>query len=232
MNDATQEPALLAPSAAARVLIVEDDRLVALDLKSMLTEFGFEVCGSVFSAEEAIEIAQRTRPDLVLMDIRLSGPADGIDAAERLRALLGIHVVYLTANSDLSTVERAKSTEPDGYVLKPVRPLDLRCCLELALHRVRQRQAADSHAPAPRGSQPSSQSGVHSPLLASLSTREVEVLTLIVRGHTSKDIAQALGIAKPTVDTYRARLVDKLGAKSRADLVSVATRAGLLTSPT
>jgi DNA-binding NarL/FixJ family response regulator len=136
--------------------------------------------------------------------------------------------VYLTANSDLSTVERAKATEPYGYVLKPVRPLDLRCCLELALHRARQARVSSSSAPPSHSSQPGSQSGVHSPLLASLSTREVEVLTLIVRGHTSKDIAQALGIAKPTVDTYRARLVDKLGAKSRADLVSLATRAGLL----
>jgi DNA-binding NarL/FixJ family response regulator len=192
----------------------------------MLTEFGFEVCGSVISADEAVEAARRTSPDLVLMDIRLAGPSDGIEAAERLRALLDIHVVYLTANSDLSTVERAKATEPYGYVLKPVRPLDLRCCLELALHRARQARTGPTTSP-PRA-QPSRQSGVHSPLLASLSTREVEVLTLIVRGHTSKDIAQTLGIAKPTVDTYRARLVDKLGAKSRADLVSLATRAGLL----
>ncbi|HEX6245706.1 MAG TPA: response regulator transcription factor [Polyangiales bacterium] len=227
MNEVIHEPSLVPAGAAARVLVVEDDRLVALDLSSMLTEFGFVVCGTVYSADEAIEAAQRTRPDLVLMDIRLSGPADGIEAAERLRALLGLHVVYLTANSDLSTVERAKATEPYGYVLKPVRPLDLRCCLELALHRVRQARAAGGSVPAPRGPS-TSQSGVHSPLLASLSTREVEVLTLIVRGHTSKDIAQALGIAKPTVDTYRARLVDKLGAKSRADLVSLATRAGLL----
>lgn len=223
-SDTTSIPAI---PAAGRVLIVEDDRLVALDLHTMLTEFGVEVCGTVHSAEAAFAQAEATLPDLVLMDIRLEGQADGIDAAERLRSQLGIHVVYLTANSDLSTVERAKQTEPYGYVLKPVRPLDLRCCLELALHRAQQRGHTSSAPPA-RASHPTSKSGVHSPLLAGLSTREVEVLTLIVRGHTSKDIAQALGIAKPTVDTYRARLVDKLGAKSRADLVSVATRAGLL----
>jgi DNA-binding NarL/FixJ family response regulator len=214
-----------------RVLIVEDDRLVALDLQTMLTEFGFSTCDTAHSADEALHKASVQRPDLVLMDIRLQGEPDGIEAAERMRRQLGIHVVYLTANSDLSTVERAKQTEPYGYVLKPVRPLDLRCCLELALHRVQ--QARLSHSAAPPELRPSlapGKSGLHSPLLAGLSAREVEVLTLIVRGHTSKDIAQTLGIAKPTVDTYRARLVDKLGAKSRADLVSVATRAGLLGS--
>lgn len=224
MNRESDHSSLAPDASNARVLVVEDDHLVALDLESMLTEFGYEVAGTVPSGDEAIQAAQRTLPDLVLMDIRLSGLMDGIEAAERLRALLGLHVVYLTANSDLSTVERAKATEPYGYVLKPVRPLDLRCCLELALHRARQTRTPVSSAPAPANGQ----SGVHSPLLASLSSRELEVLTLIVRGHTSKDIAQALGIAKPTVDTYRARLVDKLGAKSRADLVSLATRAGLL----
>ena len=71
-------------------------------------------------------------------------------------------------------------------------------------------------------------SSIPSPLLAALSAREREVLHWIVRGHTSKDIAGELGIAKATVDTYRARLIEKLGAKSRADLVKVATRAGLL----
>jgi DNA-binding NarL/FixJ family response regulator len=224
MNSTIQEQTSIpAAGAAPRILIAEDDRLVALDLSTMLGEFGFEVCGIAHSADQALTLAQQRGPDLVLMDIRLEGESDGIEAAERLRTGLGIHVVYLTADSDRATVARATRTEPYGYVLKPVRPLDLRCCLELALHRVRGLRGTLSSAPPG-----ADKSGLRSPLLASLSARELEVLTLIVRGHTSKDIAHALGIAKPTVDTYRARLVDKLGAKSRADLVSVATRAGLL----
>jgi two-component system cell cycle sensor histidine kinase/response regulator CckA len=225
MNEPPDQPsAAPAEGARARVLIAEDDRLVALDLSSMVGTFGYEVCGTAHAAEESLELAQRTRPDLVLMDIRLDGEPDGIEAAARMRAALGLHVIYLTGDSDSVTVARASQTEPYGYVLKPVRPLDLRCSLELAFSRVRSaRSLSPSSAPPAAG-----KAGLRSPLLSGLSAREIEVLTLIVRGHTSKDIAQTLGIAKPTVDTYRARLVDKLGAKSRADLVSVATRAGLL----
>jgi len=207
---------LQAPRRNGRVLIVEDDRLVALDLESMLLDFGFAPCPTAHSADEALRNAHAYTPDLVLMDIRLEGDADGVRAAELLHDELGLRVVYLTANSDFTTVERAKQTQPYGYLLKPIRPLDLRCCLELALHQVELTRAGSS-APA-----------ISSPLLAPLSAREVEVLNLIARGYTSKDIAQALGIAKPTVDTYRGRLTDKLGIKSRAALVAFAADAGLL----
>jgi DNA-binding NarL/FixJ family response regulator len=202
-----------------RVLIVEDDRLVAFDLETMLAEFGFEPCPTAHSAEEALEHAHAYLPELVLMDIRLEGETDGVQAAQRLRTELGLRVVYMTANSDLATVERAKQTQPYGYLLKPVRPLDLRCCLELALHQARLEQAREA---------PSAGGAASSPLLRTLSAREIEVLTMIARGHTSKDIARALSIAKPTVDTYRARLTEKLGAKSRAELVSIAAASGLL----
>jgi DNA-binding NarL/FixJ family response regulator len=203
---------------SGRVLIVEDDRLVALDLETMLADFGLAACPTAHSAEEALRNARAYLPDLVLMDIRLEGEVDGVRAAQLLHDELGLRVVYLTANSDLSTVERAKQTQPYGYLLKPIRPLDLRCCLELALHQVQLGRAEAG---------PTDSSMLHG-----LSAREVEVLTLIARGHTSKDIAHALNIAKPTVDTYRGRLTDKLGIKSRAELVSFATSAGLLGSLT
>jgi DNA-binding NarL/FixJ family response regulator len=121
----------------ARVLIVEDDRLVALDIETMLVEFGFTPCATAYSAEGALSEARTSTPDLVLMDIRLEGDTDGVAAAARLRDELGLRVVYLTANSDPATVDRAKHTAPYGYLLKPIRPLDLRCCLELALHQAR-----------------------------------------------------------------------------------------------
>jgi DNA-binding NarL/FixJ family response regulator len=199
-------------------MIVEDDRLVALDLESMLEGFGLVVCPSAHSAETALQVARAHLPDVVLMDIRLEGAVDGISAAHLLSDELGIRVVYLTAQSDLSMIGRAKETHPLGYLLKPARSLDLRCCLELALHEARRTQA---RRPSEPGREPPS-------LLSVLSAREIEVLGLIARGHTSKDIAQSLNIAKPTVDTYRSRLAEKLGVRSRSELVSLATRAGLL----
>lgn len=210
------------PASPVRVLIVEDDRLVALDLELMLGEFGFAPCVTAHSGDEALRLARTHRPEVVLMDIRLEGDSDGVHAAQRLRDQLGLRVVYLTANSDLSTVERAKQTQPYGYLLKPIRPLDLRCCMELALHQAR---LAQNQNQAPARGVNSSESAQ---LLKLLSAREVEVLAMIARGHTSKDIARTLQIAKPTVDTYRSRLTEKLGVRSRTDLVSIANRAGLL----
>jgi len=213
--------------APGRVLVVEDDRLVALDLETMLAEFGFVACPTAYSADEALIHARASLPDLVLMDIRLEGDTDGVDAAMRLHEQLGLRVVYLTANSDLATLERAKQTEPFGYLLKPIRPLDLRCCLELALHQARREQVAKRTQATAR-----SAVGAETERLALLSAREVEVLALVARGHTSKDIARTLRIAKPTVDTYRSRLVEKLGVRSRIDIVNVASKAGLLDNPT
>jgi DNA-binding NarL/FixJ family response regulator len=208
----------------SRVLVVEDDRLVALDLETMLTEFGIDVCATAFSAEDALIEARQHKPDLVLMDIWLDGKLDGVRTAEQLLRELNLRVVYVTGNSDMSTVERAKRTAPLGYVLKPIRALDLRCCLELALHQVRTKQPQGAEA---LGSAPPYSSDACS-LVDALSAREREVMGLIALGLTSKDIAVKLGIAKPTVDTYRGRLAEKLGARSRADLVSIAARAGLL----
>jgi DNA-binding NarL/FixJ family response regulator len=229
MNSASAATRETTTSPPARVLIVEDDRLVALDLETMLIEFGFVPCATAASGEEALATARSEAPELTLMDIRLEGPMDGIEAARRLHAELGLRVVYLTANSDLATVARAKLSDPYGYLLKPIRPLDLRCCLELALHQARLEQSARK-VQAERRLRASAQDELGK-RLELLSAREVEVLTMVARGHTSKDIARALCIAKPTVDTYRSRLVEKLGVRSRMEIVSVASRAGLLEGP-
>jgi DNA-binding NarL/FixJ family response regulator len=220
----------------ARVLIVEDDRLVALDIETMLVEFGFTPCATAYSAEGALAEARASAPELVLMDIRLEGDTDGVAAAARLRDELGLRVVYLTANSDPATVDRAKHTAPYGYLLKPIRPLDLRCCLELSLHQARLEQNArklehEATPSPPSETREQRNEDESTRRLALLSAREIEVLTLVARGHTSKDIARTLHIAKPTVDTYRSRLVEKLGIRSRTDIVSVASQAGLLQRP-
>lgn len=117
--------------------MVEDEQIVALDLVERLSRMGHEVPAAVASAEEAIEAAERLRPDLVLMDIKLRGKMDGIDAAESIRRRFDIPVVYLTAFADDRTLERAKTTEPFGYILKPFQERELHVVIEVALHRHR-----------------------------------------------------------------------------------------------
>ena len=129
------EPTRVTRIGRRRVLIAEDESLVALDLAHSLRDAGFDVIDTVASGDEALRVGRTLRPDLVLMDIRLEGERDGIDTATELVAELGVPVVYLTAHSDERTLERAVRTEPYGYLLKPVNPRELRTAVELALYK-------------------------------------------------------------------------------------------------
>jgi PAS domain S-box-containing protein len=118
-----------------RVLIVEDEAIVAHDLRLRLQELGYSIAAIAPSGEDAIQQATALRPDLVLMDIRLQGELDGIAAAAAIRSQLDIPVVYLTGYADAATLQRAKITEPFGYVLKPFDLPELRSTLEMALYK-------------------------------------------------------------------------------------------------
>jgi len=118
-----------------RILIVEDEVLIAEELKERLRRLGYDVLGHVDNAVDALAAARDALPDLVLMDIRLKGPRDGISAAAELHAELGLPVVYLTAHSDGETVGRARATSPFGFVLKPFHERDLIVAIEMALQR-------------------------------------------------------------------------------------------------
>ena len=102
-----------------RILIVEDEAVVAMDLEDRLASLGYQLVDQAVSAEEAVRLTQEHRPDLVLMDIRLRGDMDGIAAAQAIHRRFQIPVIFLTAYSDDETLARAKLAEPFGYLLKP-----------------------------------------------------------------------------------------------------------------
>lgn len=104
--------------ANAKILIVEDEKITSEHIKLGLESAGYQVVGMVTSGEEAIKKAEELPVELVLMDIHLKGEMDGIDAAEEIRERFGIPVIFLTAYSDENTVQRAKITEPSGYIIK------------------------------------------------------------------------------------------------------------------
>lgn len=118
-----------------RALIVEDEALIAEELRERLLRLGFIVIAAVSSGEEGVEIATRETPDLVLMDIRLSGDKDGVQAAREIREQVDVPIVYLTAHSDRRTVERANKTDHDGFILKPFLKRELHSTIEVALKR-------------------------------------------------------------------------------------------------
>src|SRR4030042_4404015 len=118
-----------------RILIVEDEGLIARDIEDMVRNAGYEVCAVVGTGEDAIRRAETTHPDLILMDIILRGAMDGVEAAERIREQYSIPVIYLTAHTDENTLQRAKLTEPLGYTLKPVEQKELMTVIEMALYK-------------------------------------------------------------------------------------------------
>jgi len=119
----------------AEILIVEDDAVVARDIQNRLKALGFLAPAMVPSGEEAIERVKEHKPDLVLMDIMLRGKMDGIEAADQIRSQFNIPVVYVTAYADEDVLERAKVTEPFGYIIKPFEDRDLNTTIEIALFK-------------------------------------------------------------------------------------------------
>jgi CheY-like chemotaxis protein/AraC-like DNA-binding protein len=117
-----------------KILIVEDEFVVANDLSIMLEAAGYQITGIAISANVALEEIGKIRPDLVLLDIQLQGPVSGIDLARQLKTF-NIAYVYLSANSDHATLQRAKATEPLGFLVKPVRVKDLMVTLDIACYR-------------------------------------------------------------------------------------------------
>lgn len=123
--------------AEERVLIVEDERIVAMGIKQMLISLGYTVAGIASSGEDAIRKTELTFPDLVLMDIMLKGDVNGIEAAKEIKFRFDIPVVYLTACSENKIVERAWKTNPSGHIVKPFDERDLQKSIDVALRRHR-----------------------------------------------------------------------------------------------
>jgi len=117
------------------VLVVEDESIVSKDLQHSLRKLGYNVVGVASNGEKAIELAGLKKPNIILMDIMLKGDMNGIEAAEKIKELYSVPIVFLTAYSDESTLSKAKITEPYGYILKPFKEIDLHTTIEMAVYK-------------------------------------------------------------------------------------------------
>jgi CheY-like chemotaxis protein len=118
-----------------KILLVEDDDVIARVADWRLKNLGYTVCGRATSGAEAMVLVVNTKPDLVLMDINIKGDVDGIETAGMIKKGFNIPVVYVTSHSDGPTLERAKATNPDGFIVKPFDDNDLRVAIQLALKK-------------------------------------------------------------------------------------------------
>jgi DNA-binding NtrC family response regulator len=167
---------------SARILIVEDERITAEDLRETLTDLGYLVTAAVSNGADAIAQAEQNTPDLALMDVRIQGDLDGTETARVLRERFNIPVIYLTAHADGSTVTRAKDAEPLGYITKPFQEAALHASIEIALHKHREELKS-------RGKEE---------LLAS-------TLRAIAEGVISADTAETITLFNPAAEAWTGR---------------------------
>ncbi|HCP33531.1 MAG: response regulator [SAR324 cluster bacterium] len=130
---------------ASKILIVEDEAIVAESLNDQLIHLGYQVCGTAANGEDALRIMENSNPDLVMMDIMLEGSMDGVEVASRIHEKKGIPVIFLSAYSDNETLQRAKVTEPFGYLIKPYKERELHTNIEVSLYRHRMEQRVKEH---------------------------------------------------------------------------------------
>lgn len=215
---------ILPESHAVRILLVEDERLVALSLTRQLEKLGHCVVAHAAAGADAIRIASALRPDLVIMDIHLEGELDGVEAAAEIRKQLELPVIYLTAYSNPEVLDRAKQTEPLGYVLKPYEERDLHVAIETGLYRHRAECAraklreAERAAQSDRAALPSLDLSADD-RFAALSPRESQVMEMLVAGNALKQIAAKLEISFQTAAKHRVKVLEKLGVKNDVELV-------------
>lgn len=177
-----------------RVLIVEDEPLIAENIAMYLNNHDYEVAGIAYDYEEAIEILERERPDIALLDINLEGNRDGIDLGKYIQDKLGIPFVFLSSYSDKSTLDRAKQVKPSGYLVKPFHEKSLMTTLEISLANF----ASQANGQTIDLNLDKINTHINNPL----SQREFEVLSLIYAGKTNQQISQELFISINTLKRH------------------------------
>ncbi|MFD3489764.1 response regulator [Streptomyces sp. NPDC058690] len=205
-------------SPAVRILLCDDHAVVRAGLLALLgSEPDIEVVGEAGSGEEAVVLAARLTPDVVLMDLQLGEGIDGVEATRRI-AVTGVHVLVLTTYDTDADITRAIEAGATGYLLKAERPEELFAAIRSAA------QGRTTLSP-PVASRVMAR--MRNPL-PTLTDRERDILGQLSRGLGNRDIARALFISEATVKTHLGRIYDKLGVDTRAGAVSVAKEQRLL----
>lgn len=209
-----------------RVLLADDHTLVLAGIRGLLTNLaGVEVVGEAADGHETLRLAEALRPDIVLLDIGMPG-LNGLEVAQRLNGLdPAIRVVILSMHLSEEYVLRALRAGAAGYLLKDSAVAEL----ELAVRAVARGETYLSPPVSKRvvDDYVSRTGGIPDPL-SCLTPRQREILQLVAEGHTSKDIAQRLGLSYRTVETHRNQLMKRLGVTDLTGLVRFAVRAGLV----
>jgi len=193
-----------------RILIVEDEALIAEDIADLCQLNGYEVCGTAFNAAQALAMIQEHRPNLVLLDINLEDTVDGLDIAVHLRKHHTIPFIFLTSYADRDTFARAKDTAPLGYIVKPFSKDQLYTTIEIAWGQLRQNRLQELDLAL-----------LNSKLITPLTARETEVLACLFKGLDTKGTARALFVSVNTVKYHLKNLYQRFDAHNRIELLAM-----------
>ena len=192
-----------------KILIVEDEVLIAEDLRDSIEEIGYEVCSVCYDSEKTSQELYRCKPDLVMLDITIRGQKDGIEIAEIINEYHHIPFIYLTSHSDKATLERAKHTRPGGYIVKPFKDSDLISSIELALFNhgedLKRKNLSKAFV-----------DGVSN---SPLSNQKYEIFLDVVSGLNNRQIGTKNNLSINTIKTYIKRLFEKLEVHDRVSAV-------------
>lgn len=188
-----------------KILIVEDELIVAENIAAILEEQGYMVTGIADRAEEAMKLFKETQPHLVICDIHLKGKENGISVARAIFARDAVPILYLTAYADEATLTAAAASDFEAYLLKPFIPAQLLVAVKLAFDTFYQNNSTNAKPPRP-------------------GKREIEILQLIASGKNSVEIAELLHLSVHTVNTHRKNLMNKYQAQSSAELIALALK--------
>lgn len=196
-----------------RVLIVEDDPLIAEDIAEYLDEIDFSVSGIAYNSDEALYELRYNTPDVALLDIDLNSKLDGVEIAQLINKKYKIPFVFLTSFADRATVARVRETMPMGYIVKPFNEKDLLASLEIAVYNFAQQQKKQDAQVQLTLDQ------INQAIFTPLTKREFDILSLIYEGYTNKQISEKLFVSANTIKTHISNLYLKLDVKNRSQAI-------------
>ena len=192
-----------------RILLVDDNTTMTMQLEEYLPAIGYEVTGVASSGSEAVEKARTLKPDLILMDIKMPGKLNGIEAAAIIKSELGIDIIFLSGYTDDKLLDAAKLIEPLGYILKPFSEEQVTVALKMACYQI-SRNRIWANTP-----------DELSPAYKNFTVTETRVLQLIKQGRSTNEIGTLLKRSPATVIWHRKNIRKKLGiAETKADIRS------------
>lgn len=192
-----------------RILIVEDEPLIAEDIHDLLEEMQFKPVGIAYDSETAIDMLTNRQPDLALLDINIEGSKNGIEIAQIIRESYKIPFVFLTSFSDKETLAKAKMTLPYGYIVKPFNENDLKSSIEMALHR----HGTESKGQLPKLDQ------LNNLVSTPLTEKEFQCLIQLFDGATNKQMAEKQFVSINTIKTHLRNLFIKLDVPNRTSAI-------------